>query len=150
MYVIKRDGNKETVRFDKITNRLQKLVDFEDVDPIIITQKLSSRIYPGITTTELDTLASQICMAMVMDNPNYGVLGARIAISNHQKNTNESFYGVMTELKNNKDIHNNDSPLVNEKFYNIVETHKEEIEKMIDMQRDFLLDLFGFNNLEKS
>jgi len=150
MYVIKRDGNKESVRFDKITNRLQKLVDFEDVDPIIITQKLSSRIYPGITTTELDTLASQICMAMIMDHPNYGVLGARIAISNHQKNTDESFYEVMTELRNNKDIHGNDSPLINDKFYNIVETHKDEIEKMIDMQRDFLLDFFGFKTLEKS
>jgi ribonucleoside-diphosphate reductase alpha subunit len=150
MYVIKRNGNKESVRFDKITNRLQKLVVFEDVDPIIITQKLSSRIYPGITTTELDTLASQICMAMVMDHPNYGILGARIAISNHQKNTDESFYEVMTELKNNKDIHGNDSPLVNENFYNIVKTYKEEIEKMIDMQRDFLLDFFGFKTLEKS
>ena len=150
MYVIKRDGNKESVRFDKITNRLQKLVEFENIDPIIITQKLSSRIYPGITTTELDILASQICMAMVMDHPNYGNLGARIAISNHQKNTNESFYDVITELINNKDIHGNDSPLINENFYNIVKTHKDEIEKMIDMQRDFLLDFFGFKTLEKS
>ena len=86
MFVIKRGGKKEIVYFDKITNRLKKLMyDIDNIDPVLITQKLCSRIVSGITTTELDNLASQICMSMLTDNPNYGILGARIAISNHQK-----------------------------------------------------------------
>ena len=114
MYVIKRNGEKEPVKFDKITNRLEKLINFGHVDPIIITQKLSNRIYPGITTTELDILASQICMAMIMDHPNFGILGSRIAISNHQKNTSERFIDVIRQLFDNVDINGVKSPLISE------------------------------------
>ena len=150
MYVIKRNGKKEPVKFDKITNRIQKLIDFEDVDPIIITQKLSNRIYPGITTTELDILASQICMAMIMDHPNFGVLGARIAISNHQKNTNENFLLVVNRLANNKDIHGELAPLINDEVLELATLYEKEINDMIDMERDYLLDFFGFKTLERS
>lgn len=150
MFVIKRNGDKESVRFDKITNRLQKLIDFDSVDPILITQKLTSRIYPGITTTELDTLASQICMSMVMDHPNFGILGARIAISNHQKNTKSNFLDVVKQLKDNRDVHNDLSPLINEEVYELAHKYEKEINDMIDMERDYLLDFFGFKTLEKS
>ena len=150
MYVIKRDGNKETVRFDKITNRLQKLINFEDVDPILITQKLSSRITPGITTTELDTLASQICMSMVMDHPNFGILASKIAISNHQKNTEESILNVAKQLYNNVDENNEKCPLISDELYEIICKDYKIIDDMIDMERDFLLDFFGFRTLEKS
>ena len=80
MFVIKRNGTTESVQFDKITNRLKKLIDFDYVDPILITQKISSQIYNGITTTELDTLSARICMSMSIEHPNFGILGARIAI----------------------------------------------------------------------
>jgi len=150
MYVIKRDGNREPVRFDKITNRLQKLIDFEDVDPILITQKLSSRITQGITTTELDILASQICMSMVMDHPNFGVLAARIAISNHQKNTDESILNVAKELYNNVDENNESCHLISDELYEIICKDYKIIDDMIHMERDFLLDFFGFKTLEKS
>jgi len=150
MFVVKRDGNKEQVKFDKITSRLQKLIDNECVDPILITQKLSNRIFPGITTTELDILASQICMDMVMENPDFGKLGAKIAISNHQKNTDVSFAKVIEKLKNNKDINGNDSSLINNEVYDIANKYYVEIDSMIDMNRDYLLDFFGFKTLEKS
>jgi ribonucleoside-diphosphate reductase alpha subunit len=150
MFVVKRNGNKEQVKFDKITSRLQKLIENECVDPILITQKLSNRIYPGITTTELDILASQICMDMIMENPDFGKLGAKIAISNHQKNTDVSFIKVIEKLKNNKDINGNDSPLINDEVYEIANKYYVEIDNIIDMERDYLLDFFGFKTLEKS
>jgi ribonucleoside-diphosphate reductase alpha chain len=150
MYVIKRNNQKEPVKFDKITSRLQKLIDFEDVDPIIITQKLTTRIYPGITTTELDILASQICMAMVTDHPNYGVLGGRIAISNHQKNTDKSFLTVVEKLANNRDINGELSPLINDEIIRIARDYTNEIDEMIEIERDYLLDFFGFKTLERS
>jgi ribonucleoside-diphosphate reductase alpha chain len=151
MYVIKRNGNKEVIRFDKITNRIQKLLyDIDDIDAALITQKICNRIFSGISTTELDNLASQVCMSMVTDNPNFGVLGGRIAISNHQKNTKESFLEVVKELKNNKDIHGIEAPLVNDEIYDLAHKYEKEIKDMIDMNRDYLLDFFGFKTLEKS
>ena len=151
MFVIKRNGEKENVLFDKITNRIKKLMyDIEDIEPAIITQKLCTRIIPGITTTELDNLASQICMSMLTDNPNYAILGARIAISNHQKNTDNNFLEVLTKLRNNKDIHNEPSPLINEDLISLATKYEKEINDMINHERDYLIDFFGFKTLEKS
>uniref|UniRef100_A0A6C0E0A3 ribonucleoside-diphosphate reductase n=1 Tax=viral metagenome TaxID=1070528 RepID=A0A6C0E0A3_9ZZZZ len=153
MYVVKRSGNKESVQFDKITNRLEKLLYGgleKTVDPVLITQKICSRIYSGITTTELDNLASQICMGLITDNPDFGILGGRIVVSNHQKNTDESFYSVILELKNNKDVHGDLAPLINDEIFEIVSKHGDEIQDMIDMNRDYLLDFFGFKTLERS
>lgn len=153
MYVIKRSGLKENVQFDKITSRLQKLLYGgldEVIDPVLITQKICSRIYTGITTVELDNLASQICMSMITEHPNFGDLASRIVISNHQKNTKESMLDVVTELYNNKDIHNELASLLNHEIVDIVTNNSEEIQNMIDMKRDYLLDYFGFKTLERS
>ena len=151
MFVIKRNGLKENIRFDKITNRIEKLLyDIQDIDAALITQKICNRIFSGISTTELDNLASQVCMTMITENPNFGVLGSRISISNHQKNTNESFLKIVKELLNNKDVHNELAPLVSYELHNIAEKHEKEIQDMIDMDRDYLLDFFGFKTLERS
>jgi ribonucleoside-diphosphate reductase alpha subunit len=153
MFVIKRSGDKENVQFDKITSRLQKLLYGglnKTIDPAIITQKICSRMSSGITTTELDNLASQICMGMIIDNPDFGTLGGRIVISNHQKNTDDDLLNVVTDLKNNKDIQGNLAPLVSEEYYNIVLNNKEILQNMIVYERDYLLDFFGFKTLERS
>ena len=151
MYVIKRDGHKELVKFDKITNRIQKLLnDIDNIDAALITQKICNRIYSGITTTELDNLASQVCMSMVTDHPNFGILGSRLAVSNHQKNTDESFLEVVRKLRNNKDIHDVISPLVSEELENIASKYEKEISEIIKLDRDYLLDYFAFKTLEKS
>lgn len=153
MFVIKRSGNKENVQFDKITSRLQKLLYGgldKTIDPAIITQKICSHMSSGITTTELDNLASQICMGMIIDNPDFGILGARIVISNHQKNTDDDFLAVVTQLKNNKDIQGNVASLVSEELYDIALNNTEFLQNMIDFNRDYLLDFFGFKTLERS
>ena len=152
MHVIKRSGKSEPIRFDKITNRLQKLVYNLDnsIDANIITQKICSRIYSGITTTELDNLSSQICTSMIIDHPDYGELGSRITVSNHQKNTNANLLQVIKELYTNKDINGNPAPLINEELYALVLTHHQKLEEMIDYSRDYLIDYFGFKTLERS
>lgn len=153
MFVIKRDGKKEPVHFDKITKRLSKLLyDGLDkcIDPVIITQKICSRMYSGITTTELDNLASQICMSMITEHPSFGILGSRIVISNHQKNTSSSLLSVANELYNNTDINNESAPLVSKEFLDIVTRYETTIQGMFDFERDYLIDFFGFKTLEKS
>ena len=134
MYVTKRNGNKEPVQFDKITTRISKLtLDLGDsVDPVIVTQKTVASIFSGITTTELDNQAALICMNMITENPGYGILGGRIAVSNHQKNTPENFSEAVRILSENIDIQGNRSPLVSEEIIKLSEKYKDEIQGMID------------------
>ena len=87
---------------------------------------------------------------MVMDHPNFGVLGARIAISNHQKNTEQSFLAVLEKLANNRDVNGELSPLINEETLQIARMYESEIDEMIQIERDYLLDFFGFKTLERS
>ena len=91
--VIKRNGTKEEVSFDKVTRRLKKLC-YElsnKVNPIIVAQKVCSQIYNNVTTIELDELAAQICISMSTQNIEYGTLASRIIISNNHKITSPSF-----------------------------------------------------------
>ena len=151
MYVIKRSGVKEPIHFDKITMRLQKLLHENSVvDPAMITQKICSRIYSGISTTELDNLASQICMGLITEHPDFGILGSRIVISNHQKNTDECILSTYDALYNNKDVNGEPASLISESFLDIIKLHKDYLHSIIVMERDFLLDYFGFKTLERS
>ena len=152
MFVTKRDGSRENVHFDKITSRIKKLIYGldETVDPPLITQKIISRIYSGIKTTELDELASQVCMGMIIDHHDFGILGSRLTISNHQKNTKDKFMDVMEQLMLNRDVHGNLAALVSHNIYHIVSKNQDAIESMIDYDRDYLIDYFGFKTLERS
>jgi len=152
MYVTKRNGNKEYVHFDKITSRISKLIyDLDSqIDPAVITQKTCSSMYSGISTTELDNLACQICMGMISEHPDYGILGSRIAISNHQKNTPENFSDVIEILYQNKDMHGDICSLVSDDLFKISQKFKTELQNIIDLNRDYLLDFFGFKTLERS
>lgn len=152
MFVTKRNGTREKVQFDKITSRISKLIHGLDgiIDPPMITQKIISRIYSGIKTTELDELSSQVCMGMIIDHPDFGILGSRLIISNHQKNTASNFLQVTSDLMDNRDVNGNAAPLISNPVFEIIKTFSTEIEEMIDYDRDYLIDYFGFKTLERS
>ena len=151
MKVINRNGHPEDIEFDKITKRIQRL-NSEDsvVEPIKISQKVVSHISDKITTKELDELSGVLCMEMIDQHPDYGKLGARISIDNHHKNTQSNFFQCCTKLYNNTDVLGNDSPLISNELFNIVRINKDKIEDMIDYDRDFKLNYFGFQTLMKS
>ena len=92
MFVLKRDGRKEAVKFDKVTARIQKLAYSlsEHVDTFAVAQKVIEGIYDGVTTSQLDSLAAEIAASMTTRHPDYALLAARIAVSNLHKNTNKS------------------------------------------------------------
>src|SRR5690349_15192954 len=101
MHVIKRDGRKQEVKFDKVTARIQKLcygLDSDHVDPTLVALKVIEGIYDGVHTSELDNLASEVAATLTARHPDYAALAARIAISNLQKNTNKSFAKTIDEL----------------------------------------------------
>jgi len=153
MEVTKRNGRKERVQFDKISNRLRilcNLFGFKIIDPILIAQKTIENLYNGITTQELDELSARVCASLSSTNPKYNEFGGVICISNLHKMTPDTFYESMKLLMENKDIHDDECPLLNLNTFNIIEKNKDLIERQIDHKRDYNYDFFGFKTLEKA
>jgi ribonucleoside-diphosphate reductase alpha chain len=138
LFVIKRDGSKVPVSFDEVLRRIRSLSDgLQHVNPDLVAQKVCSQLENGMETRKLDEFSAETCALMQSrHHPNYGILAARILISNHQKNTPESLLECVSKL----DIHPD--------YYNLVKKHHEIYEKMIDYSRDFMFDYFGFKTLQ--
>jgi ribonucleoside-diphosphate reductase alpha chain len=153
MFVIKRDGRKETVKFDKITARVQKLCYglSELVDPVKISMKVIEGLYDGVTTSELDSLAAEVAASMTTNHPDYALLAARIAVSNLHKNTDKSFSRTMKKLYEYKDPKTGqNASLIADDVYEIIKKNAEVLDSTIIYDRDFGYDYFGFKTLERS
>jgi len=150
--VIKRNGSKEEVSFDKVTRRIKKLCDglSHDLSPILIAQKVCSQIYNNVSTVELDELTAQICISMETTHLDYGILASRIIISNNHKSTSPSLSETIYQLYNNKDINNQQCPLIANDVYEIIMKNKDKLNAVINYDRDYLFDYFGFKTLEKA
>jgi ribonucleoside-diphosphate reductase alpha subunit len=153
MNVLKRNGKKETVKFDKITARIQKLSYGLSplVDVIEVTKKVIEGIYDGVTTTELDNLAAETAASLTTKHPDYALLASRIAVSNLHKNTEKSFSATMRRLYNYTDsATGRKMPLLADDIMEIIEANAELLDSSIIYDRDFGFDYFGFKTLEKS
>jgi ribonucleoside-diphosphate reductase alpha chain len=153
MYVVKRDGHKEPVMFDKITDRIKKLCyGLNDlVDAVKVTMRVIEGLYDGVTTSELDNLAAETAASMTVTHPDYAQLAARIAISNLHKNTNKSFSETMKEMYFYVNPRNNQkAPLLSDEVYEAIQANAEFLNSHIIYNRDFNYDYFGFKTLERS
>jgi len=150
MWVVKRNGDREDVSFDKVLNRLKLLSTGLSIDVYEIAQKVCGRIFDGVKTTELDELAAQMCSSMLVEHPDYGKLASRIIVSNHHKNTSPSFSETVKLMYDNRDADGVSSPLVSDELYDIVMKNKEKLNSYIDYSRDYGFDYFGFKTLERS
>ena len=154
MYVVKRDGKQESVKFDKVTARIEKLcysLDPTHVDPLDVAKKVIEGIYDGVTTSDLDSLAAEIAASLTTKHPDYAKLASRIAISNLHKNTKKSFSATMTDLYNYIDPKTSKkAALISEDIYQIIMKHADLLDSTIIYDRDFGYDYFGFKTLEKS
>jgi len=150
--VIKRNGNKEEVSFDKVIRRIKKLCVglSENINPIIIAQKVCAQIYNNVSTIELDELAAQICISMETNDLDYGTLASRIIISNNHKCTSPSLTETVYMLYNNRDKNGNKCPLIADDVYDIIMKNKEKLNAVINYDKDYLFDYFGFKTLEKA
>ena len=162
LFVSKRDGRKELVQFDKITERISKLIsppelvfnsldvpyltvsnEKDFLDPILVAQKVVASLYPGITTEELDIESAEICVNLSTTHPAYAHLGGRILMSNLHKKTLGTFSSKMTKLAQ-------ETGNINLLWLSWVLTNAEQIDGIIDYNRDYLYDYFGFKTLEKA
>ena len=152
MRVTKRDGNLEEVAFDKILSRVKKLGQEVGIQinyqQLVI--KIIDQLFDTISTTKIDELLAEQCASMSTLNPDYGTLASRIVVSNHQKNTEPLFSNVMMSLYKFKDVHGNNYPLISQELYEVILEHGTIIDNIIDNNRDYLIDYFGFKTLEKS
>jgi ribonucleoside-diphosphate reductase alpha chain len=153
MYVIKRDGRQESVKFDKVTARIQKLAYSlsEHVDTFAVAQKTIEGIYDGVTSSQLDNLAAEIAASMTTRHPDFALLAARIAVSNLHKNTKKSFSETMKDLYEYIDPHTGKkAPLLADDVFDIIWKNRDLLDSTIIYDRDFGYDYFGFKTLEKS
>ena len=149
--VTKRSGRLEVISFDKILNRVKNLGKSElEVNYTALVQKVIDRLYDKIKTTEIDELTAQQCASLSTSHPDYGTLASRILISNHQKNTPYTFKQSMSFLYNFLDVNDQHKSIINAELWLIILNNKEKIENMINYDRDYLLDYFGFKTLERA
>ncbi len=153
MYVVKRDGRRELVQFDKITARIKKLCYslHESVDPQRIAMRVIEGVYDGVTTTELDNLAAEVAATSAVTHPDYASLASRIAVSNLHKATKKSFAETIDELYNYVDpVTGDPASLIAEDVHEIIQENAEFLDSQIIYDRDFSYDFFGFKTLERS
>ncbi len=153
MYVVKRDGHKEPMMFDKITARVKKLCYGlnELVDPVKVAMRVIEGLYDGVTTSELDNLAAEIAATMTIAHPDYAKLAARISVSNLHKNTKKVFSEVVKDLYTYVNPRTGkDAPLISDEVYEVIMANKEQLDSTIIYNRDFSYDYFGFKTLERS
>ncbi len=153
MYVVKRDGHKEPVMFDKITARVRKLC--YGLNPLVEPTKVAMRVieglYDGVTTSELDNLAAEVAATMTTAHPDYAHLAARISVSNLHKNTKKTFSEVMDDLYNYVNPRTKKkAPLLSDEVYKVIQENKDLLDSRIIYSRDFNYDYFGFKTLERS
>ena len=154
MLVIKRDGRRESVKFDKITARIEKLcynLDTNYVSAVEVAKKVITGIYDGVTTVELDNLAAETAATLTVKHPDYAVLAARIAISNLHKVTSKSFSNTMKRLYSYVDPKTGEhAPLISKETYAVIKKHAAQLDSTIIYSRDYTYDFFGFKTLERS
>ena len=153
MYVVKRDGRREPIMFDKITARVRKLCYGLNplVEPTRVAMRVIEGLYDGVTTSELDNLAAEIAATMTTTHPDYALLAARISVSNLHKNTKKSFSETMKDLYEYVNPRTGKkAPLLSNEVYKIIEKNAEQLDSSIIYNRDFGYDYFGFKTLERS
>ena len=154
MYVTKRNGQTEIVSFDKILKRIKKVGQEVSLklNYTSLAMKVIDQLYDRISTTKIDELTAEQCASMSSLHPEYNILAGRITVSNHHKNTSNSFVDVMQQLYQYKDKHQKSAPLVSEEFIAVIRTigGKKVLDKLCMYERDYLIEYFGFKTLEKS
>jgi len=152
MRVTKRNGDLETIEFDKILKRIKTAGQEVNIkiNYTALVMKVIDQLYDTISTVKIDELSAEQCASMSSVHPDYNILAGRIIVSNHQKNTDSLFSSVMTQMYNYLDKHQKPSPLVSEELYQIVLKYRDELDALCDYSRDYLIDYFGFKTLERA
>ena len=151
MSVLKRNGTKEIISFDKILNRIKILGKGQlQINFTTLAMKIIDRLYDNIPTAYIDELTAEQCASLCTFHPHYEILASRILISNHHKNTANNYKELISEIYLHRDQKDTHCPLVHKDFYSIVMENSKQIQSFFDYERDYLIDYFGFKTLERA
>lgn len=156
LYILKRDGTKEVLSFDKILRRVKALgTDAAlgaklNVNYSQLVMKVVDQLYNNMPTYIIDELTAEQCAALITKHPDYGTLASRIIVSNNHKTTNADFAQTTDQLYYFKDVHGAHSPLIHKHVWQLSQTHAAFFQSILDYSRDYLLDYFGFKTLERA
>ena len=152
MRVIKRNGQSEDISFDKVLQRIRRAARGLSINPDGLAQQVLSQIYDGVKTTELDELTARLAASLTTTHPDWASLAGSIAVSNHHKQTEGNFAKVMIGLANQKSKAGDSVSYISEEVLALCHNPESAaaIEAVIDYNRDYDFDYFGFKTLEKS
>ena len=152
MRVTKRNGELQDIAFDKILNRIKKLGLEADIhiNYSSLVMKVIDQLYDKIQTAKIDELAAEQCASMTTIHPDYATLASRIIISNHQKNTDPLFSNIMKNLYEFNNLKGINTPLVSQELWDFTIRYSQQLNDMINHERDYLIDYFGFKTLERA
>jgi len=151
MQVVKRDGSKQDVSFDKVLSRVRIAAEGLEVNRTLIAQRTLARIYDGVTTTVLDNLAAEVAASKTIDHPDYALLASRIAVSNLHKETKKTFSEVIDDMHHYIDPKTGqNASLIADDVYEIIVENRDLLDSSIIYDRDFRYDYFGFKTLTRS
>ena len=153
MHVLKRNGKKEIISFDKILKRIKcigKKLGLKNIIYAQLAMKVIDQLHDNINTTKIDELTAEQSASMISTHPDYVKLASAITVSNLHKNTKSSFYETFKDLYNYKDVNNNNISLIDKELFTIIEENKDILDDMLNYERDFLFDFFGFKTLERA
>jgi ribonucleoside-diphosphate reductase alpha chain len=152
MFVNKRNGSQEPVAFDKILSRLKTILNQYNlkINCTSLAMKVIDQLYNNISTSKIDELSAEQCASLSSTHPDYNVMAGVISISSHQKNTNPSFYETMSELYFFYDKHGIHHPLIDGNLFTFTKNNAEFLDQLINHDRDYLIDYFGFKTLERA
>jgi ribonucleoside-diphosphate reductase alpha chain len=153
MDIIKRNGGREPLKLEKISSRIKKLTYGlnERVDPDIVSTKVVSGLYDGVSSTELDQLSAETAASMVTVHPDFGKLAARIAITALYKNVEKDFSVIAKKLYEYINPKTGEKAgMISDEVYDVIQKYSQELDAMIVHDRDFNFDYFGFMTLRKS
>jgi len=152
MYVQKRNGSREIVSFDKILARVKTLgqeVGIQ-INYTTLVIKVIDQLYDGISTDKIDELLAEQCASLASTHTDYNTLAGRITVSSQHKTTPVTFLESVSKLYNYTDKHNLPSPILTKEIHDFVTENADRLELMIDYQRDYLIDYFGFKTLDRA
>lgn len=158
--VTKRDGSIVPLQINEIIKRIKKLCEIEpklniSIDEYDVSMNIIKYLNNGIKTSMIDSVTALYCESLVKDDYEYGELAARLLISDHHKNIELEcgsllYSDIVDKLYNNVDNNGVRCSLISEAIYKYVMENKDEVNKIIDINRDYLIDYFGFKTLYTS
>lgn len=144
MRVRKRNRTFEPVDVNKIVRAVGRCCyQLTNVDALRIATKTISGLYDGAATRELDRLSIQTAASLIIEEPEYSRLAARLLSTYIEKEVaNQDIQSFSQSISLGARL-----GLVNERVANFVSSNARKLNDAIDVSRNDLFEFFGLRTV---